>query len=81
MKAKAARPRLLNHRTVARLVDVPTGTLLDWIGKGVWPEPHAIVERTWFFVADQVEAWLATGTWPPGTRFRAGVGRGRGEDA
>jgi hypothetical protein len=41
--------KLLTHRTVARMVDIDTETLREWVAVGEWPEPHAIVRQTWFY--------------------------------
>ncbi len=75
-RAKTA-PRLLTHREVAARVSIDTETLRDWVAEGEWPEPIAIVKRTWFYPAHQVDAFIETGTWPEGTKFKPGVGRGR----
>jgi predicted DNA-binding transcriptional regulator AlpA len=69
--------RLLTHRSIARLCDVDTETIREWVARGEWPEPHAIVERTWFFAKSVVDYWLETGRWPEGTKFKAGSGKGR----
>jgi hypothetical protein len=69
--------RLLTHRSIARLCDVDTETIREWVARGEWPEPHAIVERTWFYPAEAVNCFLDTGRWPEGMRFKAGSGKGR----
>lgn len=76
---RKAAPVLLTHRTVAGMIDIDCGTLRDWVAQGLWPLPHSIItDRTWLFRADAVRHWLDTGSWPEGTAFRAGVGKGRG---
>jgi uncharacterized protein YeaC (DUF1315 family) len=69
--------KLLTHRTVARMVDIDTETLREWVAVGEWPEPHAIVRQTWFYRADAIDHFLETGRWPDGTKFKAGEGKGR----
>jgi predicted DNA-binding transcriptional regulator AlpA len=76
-RAARLRPRLLTHREVARLVSIETDTLRDWVAIGEWPEPVAIVQRTWFYRIADVDHFIETGTWPEGVRFRANEGKGR----
>lgn len=78
MAARAkAQPRLLTHREVARLVSIDTETLREWVAAGEWPEPLAVVRQTWFYPLHSVEHFIETGTWPEGTRFKRGDGKGR----
>jgi hypothetical protein len=70
---------LMTHRTVARLCDLDTETLRKWVANGVWPEPHSIIQQTWFYPSDVILFFVQNGTWPEGTKFRAGVGNGRKE--
>lgn len=73
------KPRLLTHRTVAQMMDVDTETLRDWVADGEFPEPVAVISRTWFYDQAVVEEFIETGRWPEGTKFKSGVGRGRVE--
>lgn len=77
MKSKP-KVRLLTHRSVATMLDVDTETLRDWVAAGEFPEPRSIVAQTWFYDARAVEQFVERGTWPEGTRFKPGAGRGRG---
>jgi hypothetical protein len=70
-------PKWITHREVAGLVSIDTETLRDWVATGEWPEPISVVRQTWFYRADVVERFLETGVWPEGTKFKAGVGKGR----
>lgn len=70
-------PRLMTHREVAAWISIDTETLRDWVAEGEWPEPIAIIRRTWFYPVHAVEHFIETGTWPEGTRFKPGVGKGR----
>lgn len=69
--------RLLTHRTVARLCDLDTETLRKWVAKGEWPEPHSIIQQTWFYRAELIEYYIQHRQWPDDAQFRPGVGRGR----
>ena len=70
-------PKLLTHREVAGLLSVDTETLRGWVAEGDFPEPRAIIRQTWFYPADWVRHFIDTGSWPEGTKFKPGVGRGR----
>lgn len=65
-------PRLYNHRTVARMIDIDTETLRGWVNEdpSVWPQPVAIINNTWFFDAAVIEHWMRHGAWPEGTHFK-----------
>jgi hypothetical protein len=67
----------MTHRTVARLCDLDTETLRKWVAKGRWPEPHSIIEQTWFYPTDLIHHYIHTGGWPEGTKFREGMGEAR----
>lgn len=82
LKAKVVKPskltvQLVTHREVAEACSVDTETLRDWVAKGEFPEPHSVIERTWFYRVDVVAHWLETGEWPRGARFKPGEGKGR----
>lgn len=70
-------PRLIPHRTVAAWLSVNPSTVRDWVADGEFPEPRAVIKTTWFYDAAQVEIFIKTGTWPDGTRFKPGLGKGR----
>lgn len=75
---KVKTPRnLMTHKEAARRCSIDTETLREWVAKGLWPLPHAVIERTWFYRCSTIRHWLKTGEWPEGTRFKAGEGRGR----
>jgi hypothetical protein len=67
----------LTHREVAGLVSIDTETLRDWVAEGEWPEPLAVVRSTWFYPVEQIRHFIDSGTWPEGSRFKPGVGKGR----
>jgi hypothetical protein len=69
--------KLLTHRTVARMVDIDTETLREWVAVGEWPEPHAIVRQTWFYKSNLIDHFLETGEWLPEAKFKPGEGKGR----
>lgn len=69
--------RLLKHQDIARFFEVDARTVRRWVGRGLWPEPHSILERTWYFEAEIVEHYINTGEWPAEARFKKGEGRGR----
>lgn len=75
-RAKPKR-QLITHREIAASCSVDTETLRKWVAKGLFPLPHSIIERTWFYRADIIEPWLETGEWPPEAKFTPGEGRGR----
>jgi hypothetical protein len=61
---------LIPHRLVAAKLGVTTDTLREWVGKGDFPEPHSIFQQTWLYRVDHVRAFLETGKWPDGTKFK-----------
>ena len=69
--------QLINHRTVAKVLDITTETLRGWVAKGDFPRPHSIVQATWLYDKAIIDHWLDTGRWPPNASFRPGVGLGR----
>ena len=73
----SVKPRWITHREVAGLVSIDTETLRAWVAAGEWPEPIAIIRNTWFYPADTIDRYLSTGVWPEGTKFKAGLGKGR----
>lgn len=76
-ETKAKSMGLLTHRTVARMCDLDTETLRKWVANGVWPEPHSIIQQTWFYPSEAIVHYVQHGVWPEGTKFRKGVGKGR----
>jgi hypothetical protein len=70
-------PDLITHRLVADKLGVTTDTLREWVAKGVFPEPHSIFEQTWLYRGDFIRAFLETGRWPDGARFRGWKGDDR----
>jgi hypothetical protein len=74
---RKAEPRLLTHRDVAAMISVDTETLREWVACGEWPQPVAVIRQTWFYHAHAIEHFIETGTWPEGTRFKPGEGKGR----
>lgn len=58
-------PALVTHRDVARRVGVAPARIREWVRKGSWPAPHAVVEETWFYRTDMIDHFVATGSWPP----------------
>lgn len=63
-------PDLIPHRLVADKLGISPDSLRDWVAAGTFPEPHSTIERTWFYRVDLVRAYLTTGEWPEGTKFR-----------
>jgi hypothetical protein len=59
------------------MCSLTTETLREWVARGEWPEPHAVIERTWFYQKSIIDHFLEKGEWPEGTRFKPGEGRGR----
>ena len=68
---------LYTHREVAARCSIDTETMREWVDKGAWPLPHALIERTQFYKASIIDHWLDTGAWPDDAVFKAGEGRGR----
>lgn len=67
-------PDLIPHFLVADKLGITTDRLRDWVAQGTFPEPHSMVERTWFYRVDLVRVYLEIGRWPEGTKFRWGGG-------
>jgi hypothetical protein len=63
-------PILIKHRRVAAMLGISTQNIREWVAKGTFPEPHSHFEQTWLYRVDQVEAFIKTGKWPEGTRFK-----------
>jgi hypothetical protein len=76
MSAKLT-PKLITQRQMAKLISIDTATLRGWVQKGEWPQPHSVVEQTWFFRAADFEYFLAEGVWPEGVRFNRPARRPR----
>lgn len=70
-------PRLINHRDIAKLIGVSTEVLIQWVGVGEFPEPIAVVRRTWLYPVDLIESWIRTGQWDGSAKFKRGLGKGR----
>ena len=71
-------PRLITHGRVAKLVEMDTVTLRRRVARGEWPEPHYVLnDRCWYYRLDMIEHFIEHGTWPEGTRFKGGEGKGR----
>ena len=68
---------LITHKEIALRCSVDAGTLRTWVEPGLWPQPHSIIERTWFYPRPLVEHWFSTGSWPDEAKFMPGEGRGR----
>ncbi len=69
---------LMTHLDAARALGIQPKRFRRWVECGELPEPHSIVLHTWFYPVATIEYFLERGVWPDGTRFRPGVGRGRG---
>jgi predicted DNA-binding transcriptional regulator AlpA len=69
-------PILINHREVAAMLGMTPQNIRRWVAMGSFPEPHSIIESLWFYRTNVVRAFVDTGKWPEGTKFRPGVGRG-----
>ena len=63
-------PDLVPHWVVAEKLGITTDSLRDWVAGGNFPEPHSVCVQTWFYRVDLVRAYLETGRWPEGTKFR-----------
>lgn len=74
---KSTRARLITHRDVAKLCGITPRRIRAWTERGQWPEPHSVVEQTWFYLKSEVDHYLEHGTWPKGIKYRLGVGAGR----
>ena len=68
---------LIRHKEVMARADMTLAEIKRRIDEGDWPLPHSVLDRTWRWRREHVEAWLANGEWPEGANFKAGVGKGR----
>ena len=68
---------LITHREVAKLCGTTPRRIREWAVRGQWPEPHSVVEQTWFYRADLIKHYLDNGRWPAWAVFRMGLGAGR----
>jgi hypothetical protein len=69
--AKAKAPgKYLTLREIARDTGRPYETLKEWVQKGEYPEPHAVIATTWLYKRAVVEYFDQHGRWPEGVRFR-----------
>jgi predicted DNA-binding transcriptional regulator AlpA len=73
--------RLLTHRSVAAMFDIDTSTVRKWVVAGMFPRPHSIIGRTWFYDAAVIDHYLKTGGWPDGVHFNGISRRQRGQDS
>jgi|GEM_PF-5105183 len=67
---------LITHRDVAKLCGTTPRRIREWATRGQWPEPHSVVEQTWFYRADLIKHYLDNGRWPEWAVFRMGLGAG-----
>ncbi len=71
-RRKAKQPnRLINHRSIAAMMDIEPRTITGWVSIGMFPEPHSIIKRTWFYDAAMIEHYIKTGRWSDHARFRS----------
>jgi excisionase family DNA binding protein len=63
-------PGTITIRQLADTLGVSVDAIKDWVGRGEFPEPHSIFGRTWLYRLDYVRAFLETGRWPAGVRFK-----------
>lgn len=63
-------PQLLTHRSVATLMDIEASTVRKWVASGRFPEPVAVIGKTWFYDADVIHFYLKHHRWPDGVQFR-----------
>ena len=70
-------PELVNHRDVATRLGITTQNIRRWVASGEFPEPHSVLASLWFYREDHVRAFLETGKWPDGAKFKR---RGGGEE-
>ncbi len=68
--------QLINHRSVAKVFDIDTETLRDWVVRGDFPRPHSIIQQTWFYDKAIIDHRLETGHWPTEAKFRNQRGQG-----
>lgn len=76
VKRTKAKPRLMPHKQVAELCGITTEALRDWVAKGNFPEPHAIIGQTWLYKADLIEHWIETAEWLPTAVWKKDCGQG-----
>jgi predicted DNA-binding transcriptional regulator AlpA len=77
-EAKAtAKSELIRHKEVLARADMTLAEIKRRMAEGDWPLPHSVLDRTYRWRREHVEAWLATGEWPEGASFAKGVGKGR----
>lgn len=62
-------PVLITHLTVAALCSIDTETLRDWVGRGIFPRPHSVFERTWLYKKSVVDHFIESGRWPEEASF------------
>jgi predicted DNA-binding transcriptional regulator AlpA len=61
---------LIRHKEVVERAGMTLAEIKRNIGKGEWPLPHSVIERTYRWKRHVIEHWLARGEWPQGTEFR-----------
>jgi hypothetical protein len=64
-------PGTITHRKVAEKLGITPETLRRWCLKGTFPEPHSVFEHIWLYREDVIRAFLDTGEWPAGTKFKS----------
>jgi hypothetical protein len=69
-KRAAFNKQLVSHRTVAKVCDIDTETLRDWVASGDFPQPHSVIRATWMYDKAIIDHWLETGAWPKEAKFR-----------
>lgn len=68
-KAKVEEATLIDHRKAARRLGVTTKTFRNYVMRGTFPKPHTEVNRTWFYLASDIEYRIARREWPAGSEF------------
>jgi hypothetical protein len=63
-------PDLIPHAMVAEKFGITTTTLRNWVASGEFPEPHSTLAQTWLYRVDFIRAFLETGRWPEGVKFK-----------
>jgi hypothetical protein len=65
-------PQLAPIKDVAEKLGVTPAAIRKWSREGVFPEPHIVLGRMWFYRADHIEHKFRTGNWPAGVKLRGG---------
>jgi predicted DNA-binding transcriptional regulator AlpA len=55
--------RLVNHRQLAAMLGESPRLVRKWMRDGHLPAPHTTLARTHYYLAEDVERFIKTGSW------------------